>query len=169
MGLLDKFLNRTSSKADLGYMSARQSAFNKQVSDLKNVTPEEISNVYGAVVDMHISENIATLICFADGTANLHYSNGHSTTGLGEKYGDIRNTVITFISNAEKVLPSMALTKSFELPQDSQTVVYLISRMGIYTISYDVNRPSSISSDSKYLNMLVQNVLTRIRTRLQKD
>lgn len=171
MGLLNFFnemLNRNN-ELDQGFIRARNKAFGTLLSDLHLDNQNSVGNIYGAVVDMMISGKIASLICFIDGTTDLYYSQGHATTGMGQKYGDVRNTTQTFLQNADKTAGKLAFVKEFSLPKDDKMNIYLIGRMGVYKTSFEVARPSTQTENDKYLNTLIQNIITRIRIRMQRE
>jgi len=166
MSILDKLLGKSGKTVDPVYENMRTEAFSSRIGDLKDVNTSSLGKVFGAVVDMPVGENTASLICFIDGRTSLGYSYGHCNPDIGKKYADVRQTVKTFLQGSETVLNTFAPTDKFSISKSRElTYIYLLTQDGVYVKSFDATEPSQ---DDRYLYMLFQNIITHIRLHLQK-
>jgi hypothetical protein len=136
--------------------------------DKIGVTLDEDNQVYGAVIDMAISDNrIATMAFFIDGSASLYFSNGGGILGSGQ-HDSVKKIVGSFLISVHQVLPIMRLTKDFNAkPRDNHHIFYLFTRVGIYTYDMDINKYKE-TKETNFLFTVSQMVLTEIRNTNEK-
>jgi hypothetical protein len=153
-----------SRKSDHGetYADLRNLAFNC-TPDKIGVTLDKDDQVYGAIVDMAISDDrIATMVLFIDGSASLYFSNGGGIIGSGQ-HDSVKKIVGSFLISVNQVLPIMRFTKDFNVkPKNNHHVFYLFTRVGIYTYDMDINKYKE-SKETNFLFSISQMVLTEIR------
>lgn len=109
MAFKNLFWEKKNKPTDI-YLGLRQQALDMKAIDI-GVTLDNNEQVYGAVVDMPTSDNknIATLVCFFDGTVSLYYSTGGGLLGFGQTYEEVRKAGMSFLFSAVQVLPIMKL------------------------------------------------------------
>jgi hypothetical protein len=71
--------------------------------------------VWGILMETGFPEAVATLVCFADGTTSLYYSNGGGVIGAGE-HEPVRAAAIQFVAMADALHDSFAPTTDQGLP-----------------------------------------------------
>ena len=111
------------------------------------------------VADIPVKENVATLFCSIDGTVSMYYSNGKFEIGLGEN-DTIRKAAISLLISSGQCLPYMNSFKNHIIDKNVMQV-FAFYRDGIKTKKIDV---LSKSKEDRFLNFLIQNVLTAIRS-----
>lgn len=134
-----------------------------------NISPDELGvkldkddQVYGAVVDMDINGNVATMACLIDGTASLYFSTGGGILGSGQ-HESVHKAVVSYLVSIHQVLHIMNLTNNFDAkPQPNHHVFYLLTRTGVYMFDLDINDDNK-SKEAQYLFALSQMVLNEIR------
>lgn len=108
------------------------------------------NQVYGAVVDIPMGPSrLATLVCLANGTANLYFNNGETISGLASKYRSVANAARSFTTSVGQVLPACERVIEFDLPASNNYYVYLLTRKGIYKTSFDPSKLNPITTDEK--------------------
>ncbi len=106
------------------------------------------NQVYGAVIDMPMPGNmLGTLVCLANGTANLYFNNGNSVSGLATKYRSVSNAARSMTSSIGQILPACERVIEFDLPPANQYYVYLLTRKGIYKTAFNPTKLSPITTD----------------------
>ena len=104
--------------------------------------------------------NIVTLFCSFDETVSLYHSNGKFDIGLGEKEG-VRKAAMSLLTSGGQCLKYMDLHENHE-DYKSNMQVYIFYRNGIKTKEIDIKDLET--KEDGFLNFLIQNVLTAIRT-----
>jgi hypothetical protein len=150
--------NETSSR----YRELRQQMLNLKPQDI-GVTLDNDNQVFGAVVDMPINDNIATLICCIGGTVSLYYSNGGGMIGIGDRYEEVRKAGGSFLYSVGQILQYFKIVDNFSLPISKNTSVYLLTKEKIYKMEFNMDNLNSSEEHIQFLIFLIQNVLTKIR------
>ena len=156
------FFNRPKKdKRDNPYIGLRQQVFTlKKTQEME--TSLEGHPIFAAVVDMDMGSAIVSLICVADGTTSLYFSNGGGQMGLGHADEKIRTASIAFLRSADQVLEIMDKTEEYPLPQNGKHLVYLLTSDGLYKKELDMKTVDEESKEIRFLNFLYQNVLSKI-------
>lgn len=127
-------------------------------------------DVYGVVVDIPMSPQIlATMVCFANGAANLYFNNGTEYSGAAQKYRSLVQASYTLVANASPLIKKCEKVTAYDLPTGRTHNVFLLTKGGIYKTSL---RPGFIPEDQTELRTvyaLYQRVLSEIRNCQLKD
>jgi hypothetical protein len=153
---------RTDKQPDNPYHGLRAQALNIKPSDL-GIQPDNNHPVYGAVVDMQMGAATATMVCMADGTVSLYFENGGGFIGVGQKYEAVRKEGIDLLNNAARILHTLNPAVSFPLPNYQMHNVYLLTKDGIYTTTIDPKLINNEKDEIKFLFVLYQRLLSKIR------
>ncbi len=157
MGLFEK----EEDKIEDVYIGLRQQAFGVKPEN-KKFYQEGVNLVFGAVVDMPVSEATVSLFCSFDGTVSLYFSNGGGLLGSGQEYETVSKAGREFLYNASQTLSYLSTVTDTTFVKKDITVVYLLASQGIYKMEYDMNQNQSEEYKS-FLNHLIQRVLNALR------
>lgn len=128
------------------------------------------NQVYGAVIDMPMSPTVlATLVCFANGAANLYFNLGGEYVNASARYRGVAQAAFDFIKNATSCLDCCEKTTKFDMPTAGKNFVYLLTKSGVYKT---VIAPNAIPADDinrKKLHYYYQRVMGELRTAQLKD
>lgn len=132
------------------------------------------NQVYGAVIDMPMGSTLGTLVCLANGTANLYFNDGNGVIGEASKYRSVSNVSRSVIASMTQVLPVCERVIEFDLPAANNYYVYLLTRKGIYKTSFDPSKFNASPNDEKtkihrFAFFLTQKVLAELKTAQLKD
>lgn len=132
------------------------------------------NQVYGAVIDMPMGNTLSTLVCLANGTANLYFNNGNGVIGEAGKYRSVSNMSRSLISSMSQVLPACERVIEFDLPAANTCFVYLLTRKGIYKTAFDPskfneNQDNENTKIHRFAFFLAQKVLGELKTAQLKD
>ena len=132
-----------------------------------SIKPEDIgagaAAVYGAVVDMPIGGNMATLACFGDSTVSLYFSTGGGMLGLGQAHPAVKEACDAFLEGAGGLFHTLDTADDLALPPEGQHNVFALTRKGIYKARVQVGEPGACSRQARLLFALYQRVLDAIR------
>ena len=124
------------------------------------ISLENDSQVYAAIIDIKLKNTIATLVCSIDGSVSIYYSTGQLSIGLG-KEESIRKASISLLISAGQCLDAMQATNTYGIDPVMMNA-FLLTKNSVYFAKID---GKSISvREIRFLNFLIQNVLTAIRT-----
>jgi hypothetical protein len=76
----------------------------------------------------------ATVVAFGDGNASLYTSTGGGFIG-GAGHQVIRTAAQSMVTTAAQFQPQATQTTTFPLPQAGETRFYLLTDMGVFTVS----------------------------------
>ncbi len=93
-----------------------------------NVSSDE--EVYGVIMDWHLTHRTITLTSFKDGGASIYSQVGQSFMGGGEKIGEAAKKYVHF---AQSCLADAVRTDSTPLPGNDGVNFYLLTTKGIFT------------------------------------
>ena len=141
------------------YSGLRERVF-KLKPDQMGISLENNKQVYAAVIDMRLKNALATLVCSIDGTISLYYSTGQVSIGLGEKE-EIRKAGISLLISAGQCLGAMEKTNSYDI-EPAEMNAFLLTRDAVYFTN--IEREKLSVREIQFLNFLIQNVFTAIRT-----
>ena len=140
------------------YTEMRNKVFTLKPEDV-GVSLNNNDQVYASVVDINVNGNIVTLICAFDGTVSLYYSNGKCDVGLG-KNEKINQAAISFLVSSGQCIKAMQKATQYPVGEKNMQI-YLFVKDGIYQKTILNNKAEE--KEARFLNFLVQNVLTAIR------
>lgn len=127
-------------------------------------------DVYGLVIDIPMSSQIlTTMVCFANGAANLYFNNGSEYSGAATKYRNLVQASHSLVVNANSILPKAKKVKSYDIPTGKTHFVYFLTIGGVYKLEL---KPGYIPEDEpelRTLYVLYQRVLTELRNCQLKD
>ena len=150
------------SRAGNPYFGLRRQVFD-MAGEMEGMS--DMHPINAAVVDMDMGSAVVSLVCVADGTVSLYFSNGGGQLGLGQADENIRKAAIAFLSSADQVLgitDIMDAMEDFPLPRDGKHFVHLISPNCVYRKELDMKSINEEPRESQFLNFLYQNVLAKI-------
>ena len=143
------------------YIDLRQQAFGVK-PESKEFYQDGVNLVYGAVVDIPVTNATVSLFCSFDGTVSLYYSNGGGILGSGQEYEAVSKVGREFLYNASQTLDYLNIVTDTTFVKKAKSVVYLLSSKGIYKTEYNMNQSQSEEYKS-FLNHLIQRVLNALR------
>lgn len=156
------------------YLYARARALTLRPNSL-GVKLSADNQVYGAVIDMPMgASTLGTLVCLANGTANLYFNNGNGMLGEASKYRSVANASRSLIASMSQVLPVCERVIEFDLPASNCYYIYLLTRKGIYKTSFDPAKFSTMVFDEKtklnrFAFFLAQKVMGELKNAQIKD
>lgn len=88
--------------------------------------------VWGAVMDLPISQAIATVVAFSDGTASIYLSSGGGFVGGGQQPA-VNKAAIEFVTTAQDAGASFAPAADFPLPGTGEVRFCIRRAAGVST------------------------------------
>ena len=176
MGIWDRLLNifsiqktqaaemTDSEKATAQEMSAelRAQALAVKVTDFSNLDTVGEHGVYGILMETGYPESAATLVAFMTGDASIYFSKGGGMIGGGE-HESVRKAAIAFTKKADEFVSFCKKTTSFPLPKEGQTIFYILTKDGIYTVEALESDLGNNKSQLSPLFYAGQDVITEYR------
>ena len=152
------------------YLEARAGAISFAATDIKKMTAPE-SQVYGLVIDIPMGPNLlSTLVCYANGSANLFYNNGSALVGAATKFRSVAHAARTLVLSAENCLAVAEKVNSYDLPVGRVHYVYFLTKRGfIYKTEITPGNFNENDKGKKLLFHLYQNVMAEIRAAQLKE
>jgi hypothetical protein len=141
MGLFS-FLFGSCSKPEVREMESRQAL----IADLRQhaltgsraafgldvlATP---TSPWGVVMEARLPEGTYTLVALSDGSASLYLSSGGGFIGGGD-HETVNNAARAMVDLAARFQPLAIATTKFPLPQEGQTIFYLLTDSGVFTMN----------------------------------
>jgi hypothetical protein len=117
---------------------------------------------YGLLMEMGIQISVVTLVCFADGDANVYHKTGGGMIG-GSSHESVRKTAKAFIDLAPKALPKMIKTADFPLPGPDRVRFYALTPQGVFTTETNRQALADPRSDLGALFYAGQEVVAEMR------
>ncbi|NLK70941.1 MAG: hypothetical protein GX286_05820 [Clostridiales bacterium] len=152
------------------YLAARADAIAFEATEIKKMVPQD-NEVYGLVIDLPMGPNLlSTLVCYANGAANIYYNNGGSLLGTSMKYRPVAHAARLLVLSAENCLADAEKVNSYDLPMGRMHYVYFLTKKGfIYRTVITPNNFNEEDKGRKLLFHLYQNVLAEIRIAQLKE
>lgn len=156
------------------YLYARAKALTLRPNSL-GIKLSHDTQVYGAVIDMPMGPStLGTLVCLANGTANLYLNNGNSVAGEASKYRSVANAARSAVASFRQILPSCERVIEYDLPVSNTYYVYLLTKKGIYKMSYDPSKLNVMIADEtvrtgRFAHFLIQQVMKELSAAQMKD
>lgn len=79
-------------------------------------------------------EGSSTLVALSDGSASIYLSSGGGSIG-GGAHETLRKAAQAMVALAGKFQPHATATKEFPTPKDGQTIFYLMTDAGVFTVA----------------------------------
>jgi hypothetical protein len=114
------------------YLEMRALALSGDRADLELDTALEGATVWGVVMETGDVEGITTLVAWADGRANLHFSGGGGVTGV-VGHQSLRAAAIVFTRAASHHLPDLQPAPAVPFPDVGRVRFYALTDAGIHT------------------------------------
>lgn len=142
------------------YIELRENALNYSNEDM-NLILETDRQVYAAIFDIPIKSNIIgfqtqTLALFFGLNTHIYHGSGEALINL-EKNKSVMKAMQSLLISSSQVLNSMELTDDIKYYVSNNIRAYLKTGGGIYFKELD-----SLSKESRFLEMLLNNVLKEI-------
>jgi hypothetical protein len=113
------------------YNGLREMALNISPGELQLTMPDNQIKVYGILLDWHLGDGIATVICFLTGDASMYLSSGGGIIGAG-KHEKVSRETKKLVENAQKYLDKAKKTDSTPLPDRNRVNFYFLTNKGKY-------------------------------------
>lgn len=103
---------------------------------LLGLSPEEIGRPAEAdepiaiLMETGYPEAVASLVCVADGTTSLYFSNGGGYVGCGE-HEAVRAAALSFLAHAANFTGEMKRATAFPLPAEGYVTFYVVTTSGV--------------------------------------
>ncbi len=123
---------------------------------------------YGVIMDMGLSNGVATLVSFSTGDTSLYYSTGGGMLG-GGGHQTVANASKRLVSLAGNYTSKMQKTITFPLPARDKVRFYVRTPQGVLTAEVDQQDLSKSSNDFSALYAAAQDVITQFRLVSQKQ
>jgi hypothetical protein len=116
------------------YLKLRNQALHSSLDRMKPLTPDfGPAKPSAAVMDLSVSNGVATVVAYVDGTASIYLSSGGGYIGGGQRHESIRSAGQHMLSTVAQSQPMMHLTEDFPLPQKGHVNFYLVTGSGVFT------------------------------------
>ena len=92
-------------------------------------TEDASANVWGVLMEIGFQEGVVTVVSMRDGTANIYVNTGGGLLGGHSAQKQAQQ----FISESDKHLAGMKLTKSFPYPTVGKVIFYVLTQEGVYS------------------------------------
>lgn len=131
-------VSETGSEADMSEVKTEEPS---DESEEESVAEESTGNTEETVLlvtaDIAYEDGTsATLVCGADGTADLYFGNGSSLTDM-ERYGDCLENAMYLIKLCQFCLDEAEPVAEYTFPETGNTYIYIKTDNNIYRIAYD--------------------------------
>ena len=114
----------------------REMALTVEASEI-NVAPSPGHDVvWGLLVDIAFPEAVATLVCLADGTTSLYFSNGRGVIGAGE-HASVRDAAERFIALANSYVGAFTISTDSAMPSTGRVRFHVRTFEGLRTAEAD--------------------------------
>lgn len=90
------------------------------------------STPWGVVMECGFPEGSFTLVALSDGSASIYLSGGGASIG-GGAHEAIRQAAQAMVALAATFQPEATRTHDFPLPENGQTIFYLLTDVGVFT------------------------------------
>jgi len=122
----------------------------------------QLPNVWGILMEMGFPNGTVTLVCLAEGTTSLYYSNGGGILGCGG-LETVAKASKAFLVVAETSSQKMEATDVFPLPRVGKVRFYALTYVGALTSEVDEAILNRGKHNFTRLFFYGQEVITQIR------
>ena len=144
------------------YKDLRNLAFNVTAEQIGVQSPADQTKIYGVIMDWDLGEGTATLVTFLSGDASLYLSSGGGVMGAGG-HETVKQTVIAFITKAEKYLDKTIRAETTALPESDGVKFYFLTNKGKFVGEEQVSNFENGSSEWSDLFEEANKLITEIR------
>ncbi|PJZ69886.1 hypothetical protein CH373_13465 [Leptospira perolatii] len=166
--LLSSILGCGPSTDKTPYKELREIAFRTKPEDVGVSIKEDITSVYGIIMDWPTSGEIATLVTFLSGDASLYLSSGPSFIGGGGR-DSIHASSVRFIRKYAYLWKEGKKISGIPKPDGSKLRFYFLTTQGIY---YQEDSVTKVDKDDSVLVPIfdeAQAVISEIRLETDKE
>jgi hypothetical protein len=147
---------------DNPFEELRNIALNATADQLGLQITEDLTKVYGIVMDWDIGNGVVTTVSYETGDASMYLSSGGGVIGGGQ-HDNVRAVVGPYIKLGQGYLGKATKTETTPLPDKNCVRFYLLTNRGIY---YAQEEMVNIENETSYwLPVFVEanKVLTELR------
>jgi hypothetical protein len=112
------------------YPFLRERALNTSAEHLGLTLPEDLTIVYGAIMDWGMEEVVATVASYQTGDASLYMSSGGAIIG-GIRHLNVRAAALRFVALAQHLVDRAEWTDDRSVPVADQVHFYLLTNKGV--------------------------------------
>lgn len=143
------------------YLEDRLSFFDIKSSDFnKRITGKALA----AIIDVQQEDFMMTLICIADGTADIYCSNGNKNIGLSKDFKNLKTASKALLSTARKIKRSATLIENDNYNVDfNDHCIYIVEDEGVYKRDLVFSYDNENNNDNKLICLKYTQVLTEIQ------
>jgi len=117
---------------------------------------------WGVVMDWGVSNGIATVVAFSDGSASIYFSGGGGHIG-GQSKEAINKAAKQAVFLAAPCQPDARPTTTFPLPHGKQAIFYLLTDQGVFTASGEEQELVNGTKPLSNLAKAMQEIITQYR------
>ena len=129
-GSQDPEQSGTDGSSDDMYSALRRRALSTQRTDVGIPEPPPEAPVWGILMETGYPGGTATLLALGDGTSSLYLSTGGGVIG-GHAHQNVREANAEFVGAANGHYQHLNPTDSFPLPEEGQTMFYVLTDSGV--------------------------------------
>jgi len=150
------------------YHGLRNQILSLKPIDIRIEPPSELTSVWGVLTEFHRPQAIVTLVCLADKTSSLYFSNGGGIIGAGgNELVAIANSRL--IETAQPYLARMKVTTEFPFPGRDKVRFYLLTSSATFTTETDQLALEQFRDELTPLFFAAHEVITAIRLSQQSQ
>ena len=117
---------------DNPYEGLRSMALNVTPEQLQLTIPNDITKVYGVIMDLDLGKGIGTFVSFETGDASMYLSNGGGMIG-GQAHQNVQYAAKEFVSIAQTFLDKTSRADNTPLPDKNCVRFYLLTNKGKFS------------------------------------
>lgn len=144
------------------YAALRARALEIPADQLGLDLPASEPAVYGVVLDWHMDEGVATLVCFQTGDVSLYLSSGGGTIGGGQ-HRRVATAAQELVAAAQALLPAAAPSVTIPGPAPDYVRFFLLTTRGRYTAETPLSAIETNTSPWTDLFDRANHVITALR------
>lgn len=149
------------------YVGLRQQALQSSRASLELPEPSSVTEPWGVLMETGYEQATITVLALADGNASIYFSTGGGFIG-GQRHESIRRAAVAMVREASRHVQVMKEVKSFPLPENGNTVFYLLTDSGVFSASAGEQALGEGGHDLSALFYAGQDVITQFRVLEEK-
>ncbi len=112
---------------------------------------------------------MATLVCFANGAANLYFNLGGEYINSAQRYRGVAQASYDFVKNVSAHLGICEKTTKFDMPLAGKHYIYLLTKSGVFKTEISPNAISKEDEAKRRIFNMYQRVMGELRIAQMKD
>ena len=109
----------------------RAQVFAVKSTDVGTAVP--VSQIYGAMIDTALADEVVSLVALVDGSVSVYVSDGSGCIGCGI-HPDVRMAAVEFLQATELTLPASTLTDNHAVPAPNTVRCSLLTSEGVRSL-----------------------------------